>query len=77
MAASKPKRAAAGRKKPAADAALQKQIEQETEDPFDRAGRVAAETSSDGRFSSYEVAPKNDPRDGDLILQYRGAPGSG
>ena len=31
-------------------------------------------TSNDGRFSTYEVAPKNDPRDGDLILQQRGTP---
>lgn len=31
-------------------------------------------TSSDGRFSTYEVAPKKDPLAGDLILQQRGEP---
>ena len=31
-------------------------------------------TSNDGRFSTYEVTPKKDPRDGDLILQQRGEP---
>ena len=53
----------------------QKQIEESTDDPFKRNARVQEETSSDGRFSVYEVAPKKDPRDGDLILQWRGAPG--
>jgi len=51
-----------------------KEIDETTADPFERAARVQTETSSDGRFSTYEVAPKKDPRDGDLILQYRGAP---
>lgn len=53
---------------------LHKQIEAETDDPFERSARVSNETSSNGKFSTHEVAPKNDPRDGDLILQYRGAP---
>ena len=35
---------------------------------------VLEQTSSDGKFSTYEVAPKKDPLAGDLILQYRGAP---
>lgn len=52
----------------------QREIEAETTDRDERIARVAAETSSDGRFSTYEVAPKRDPRDGDLIVQYRGAP---
>lgn len=43
-------------------------------DPFESAARVQEETSNDGRFSTYEVARKKDPRDGDLILQHRGAP---
>ena len=51
-----------------------KQIDQETSDDTERAARVWEETSSDGKFSTYEVAPKKDPRDGDLILQYRGTP---
>lgn len=38
--------------------------------------RETERTSSDGRFSTYEVAPKKDPRDGDLILQQRGEPTS-
>jgi hypothetical protein len=53
---------------------LHKQIENEEDDPFAAAARVSEETSSDGKFSTYELAPKKDPRDGDLILQYRGAP---
>ena len=52
----------------------QKEIEQSVDDRFERAARVQEETSSDGRFSTYEVAPKKDPLDGDLILQFRGAP---
>ena len=52
----------------------QKEIESSYEDPFERAAHVQEETSSDGKFSTYELAPKKDPRDGDLILQYRGAP---
>lgn len=51
-----------------------KQIDKQEKDPFVRGSRVSEETSSDGKFSSYEVAPKKDPRDGDLILQWRGAP---
>ena len=31
-------------------------------------------TSNDGRFSTYEVTEKSDPRDGDLIIQHRGEP---
>ena len=51
-----------------------KQLDQKVEDDTERAARVWTETSSDGRFSTYELAPKKDPRDGDLILQYRGEP---
>jgi hypothetical protein len=51
-----------------------KQIDDTVDDPFERAARVQTETSSDGKFSTTVVAPKKDPRDGDLILQYRGAP---
>ena len=51
-----------------------KEIEQSEKDPFARSARVQEETSSDGKFSTYEVAPKNDPLAGDLILQWRGAP---
>lgn len=51
-----------------------KELDQSVEDPSERAARVAEETSSDGKFSTYELAPKKDPRDGDLILQYRGEP---
>jgi hypothetical protein len=51
-----------------------KEIDQRVEDDSTRAARVWEETSSDGRFSTYELAPKKDPRDGDLILQYRGVP---
>lgn len=53
---------------------LHKQIDAEEDDPFIRAARVSEETSNDGKFSTYEVAEKKDPRDGDLILQYRGKP---
>lgn len=53
---------------------LHKQIDAEEDDPFVRGARVSEETSSDGKFSTYEVAPKKDPRDGDLILQHRGEP---
>lgn len=52
----------------------QKEIEAKYDDPMERAAHVQEETSNDGRFSSYELAPKQDPRDGDLVLQYRGAP---
>lgn len=51
-----------------------KEIDRQEKDPFERSARVSEETSSDGKFSTYEYAPKKDPRDGDLILQYRGAP---
>ncbi len=51
-----------------------KEIDKKEDDPFVRSARVTEETSSDGRFSTYELAPKKDPRDGDLILQYRGEP---
>lgn len=51
-----------------------KELDRSVEDPSERAARVSEETSSDGKFSVYEVAPKKDPRDGDLILQYRGVP---
>lgn len=54
---------------------LHKQIDENEDDPFVAAARVSEETSSDGKFSTYEVAPKKDARDGDLILQYRGKPG--
>jgi hypothetical protein len=53
---------------------LHKQIDQEESDEFVKAARVSEETSSDGKFSTYEYAPKKDARDGDLILQYRGEP---
>lgn len=36
--------------------------------------REIEETSSDGKFSTYEVTEKADPRDGDLIIQHRGKP---
>ncbi len=52
----------------------QKEIERQEDDPFARRARVQEETSSDGKFSTYEIAPKTDPLAGDLILQYRGAP---
>jgi hypothetical protein len=51
-----------------------KEIDRSEDDPFERAARVQTETSNDGKFSTYELAPKKDPRDGDLILQYRGEP---
>ena len=51
-----------------------KEIDRSEKDPFIRSARVSEETSSDGKFSTYEYAPKKDPRDGDLILQYRGEP---
>lgn len=51
----------------------QKEIDKSGE-PLTRAARVSEETSSDGKFSTYELAPKKDPRDGDLHLQYRGEP---
>jgi hypothetical protein len=51
-----------------------KEIDAKVEDDTTRAARVWEETSSDGKFSTYEVAPKKDPRDGDLILQHRGTP---
>ena len=60
--------------KDTAPANRHKEIDETTTDPFERAARVQTETSNDGRFSTYEVAPKKDPRDGDLILQYRGEP---
>jgi hypothetical protein len=53
---------------------LHKQIDETEDDPFVKAARVSEETSSDGKFSTYEYAPKKDERDGDLILQYRGEP---
>ena len=52
----------------------QKQIEKSDGDVFQKRARVQQETSNDGKFSTYEVAPKKDKRDGDLILQYRGEP---
>lgn len=51
-----------------------KQIEEQTDDPFQRAARVQEETSNDGKFSTYERVPGRFPEDGDLILQWRGAP---
>jgi hypothetical protein len=54
-----------------------KEIDKQEADPSTRAARVSEETSSNGRFSIYEVAPKKDPRDGDLTLQYRGTPKEG
>ena len=53
---------------------LHKKIENEEDDPFAAAARVSEETSSDGKFSTYEYTKKKDKRDGDLILQYRGKP---
>jgi hypothetical protein len=41
---------------------------------FTEVAKEIERTSSDGRFSRYEYAPKKDPRDGDLILQQRGEP---
>jgi hypothetical protein len=60
------------RKKKASN--LHKEIDEKVDDVFQRHARVQEETSSDGRFSTYEIAEKTDPRAGDLILQYRGAP---
>ena len=57
-----------------ADKSRHKQIEEQTDDPFERAARVQEETSSDGKFSTYERVPGRFPEDGDLILQWRGAP---
>lgn len=54
--------------------ASHKELDKTVKDPLKRAARVSEETSSDGKFSTYELAPKKDPRDGDLILQYRGEP---
>jgi hypothetical protein len=54
--------------------ATHKEIDRKEKDPFTRSARVSEETSSDGKFSTYELAEKKDPRDGDLILQYRGEP---
>lgn len=51
-----------------------KEIDRQEKDPLARAARVSEETSSDGKFSTYELAPKKDSLDGDLILQYRGEP---
>lgn len=51
-----------------------KEIDQSDSEPLAKAARVSEETSNDGKFSTYEVAEKKDPRDGDLILQYRGKP---
>lgn len=53
---------------------LHKQIEDQTDDPFERSARVQEETSNDGKFSTYERVPGRFPEDGDLILQWRGAP---
>lgn len=64
MAAKKPSRKAAA-------ANLHKQIDAETDDPFERSARVSEETSSDGKFSEYE---RQKVPGGELILQYRGAP---
>ena len=51
-----------------------KELDEKVTDAAERAARVQEETSSDGKFSTYELAPKEDPRNGDLILQYRGVP---
>lgn len=50
-----------------------KEIDETVDDEVKRPV-VLEETSSDGKFSTYEYAPKKDPRDGDLIQQYRGVP---
>lgn len=50
-----------------------KEIDKSVDDEVKRPA-VLQETSSDGKFSTYEIAPKKDPRDGDLHLQYRGEP---
>ena len=52
----------------------QKQIEKSNEDVFEKRARVQQETSNDGKFATWEIAPKKDKRDGDLHLQYRGEP---
>jgi hypothetical protein len=58
-----------------APANKQREIESRDHDnPFEKNAEVQEETSNDGKFSEYQYAPKKDPRDGDLILQYRGAP---
>jgi hypothetical protein len=54
-----------------------KEIEQSTDDPFERAARVQEETSNDGKFSTYERVSTPNPEDADLILQWRGAPEEG
>ena len=41
---------------------------------YTEVARELEETSSYGKFSTYEVTKKNDPRDGDLIIQHRGKP---
>jgi hypothetical protein len=41
---------------------------------FTEVARELEVTSSDGKFSTYEVTEKADPRDGDLIIQHRGKP---
>jgi hypothetical protein len=51
-----------------------KEIDKSVKDDSERAARVVEETSSNGKFSTYELAKKKDARDGDLILQYRGEP---
>jgi hypothetical protein len=50
------------------------EIDRTVDDPAERAARVQEETSNDGRFSTYERVPGRFPEDGDLIVQYRGAP---
>jgi hypothetical protein len=57
-----------------AEANRHKEIEQSTDDPFQRAARVQEETSNDGKVSTYERVPGRFPEDSDLILQWRGAP---
>jgi hypothetical protein len=53
----------------------QREIEAKDHDnPFEKNAEVQEETSSDGKFSEYERQPSKDRWDGDLILQYRGAP---
>jgi hypothetical protein len=64
----------ASKAKKAESANKHKEIDRTEDDPFERAARVQTETSNDGKFSSYELTPKKDDRDGDLIQQYRGAP---
>jgi hypothetical protein len=41
---------------------------------FTEVAREIERTSSDSRFSTYSIAPKKDPLDGDLILEQRGEP---